>query len=48
VRGTCRVEGGTLRDDAAAEAIGLGYVNVYLMPDGIVGWLRAKKPVEAE
>jgi rhodanese-related sulfurtransferase len=34
--------------DAAAEAIGLGYVNVYLMPEGIVGWLEAKKPFEAE
>jgi rhodanese-related sulfurtransferase len=27
-------------------AVKLGYRNVYVLPAGIMGWRRAKKPVE--
>jgi len=29
---------------AAREAAQLGYTRVYVMPDGIQGWLKAGKP----
>ncbi len=32
---------------AAREAVRLGYTNVYVMPDGITGWVRAGKRVES-
>jgi len=32
---------------AAREAAKLGYTNVWIMPDGIQGWLKAGKPVES-
>jgi rhodanese-related sulfurtransferase len=32
---------------AAREAAKLGYTNVFVMPDGILGWVKAKKRVEA-
>lgn len=32
---------------AAKDAIGLGYSNVWVMPDGIVGWRTAKMPIVA-
>lgn len=32
---------------AARVAVRLGYANVYVMPDGIMGWLRAGKRVES-
>ncbi len=32
--------------DAAREAVKLGYTNVFVMPDGIFGWVKAGKPVE--
>ena len=32
---------------AAREAAKLGYRNVYVMPDGILGWVKAGKPVES-
>jgi rhodanese-related sulfurtransferase len=31
---------------AAREAVKLGYSKVYVMPDGILGWVKAGKPVE--
>ncbi len=31
---------------AAAEAVKLGYKNVYILPQGIMGWEKAKKPLE--
>jgi rhodanese-related sulfurtransferase len=31
---------------AAREAARLGYRNVFVMPDGIMGWVAAGKPVE--
>jgi rhodanese-related sulfurtransferase len=31
---------------AAAEAIQFGYNRVYVMPEGIFGWIRSGKPVE--
>jgi rhodanese-related sulfurtransferase len=31
---------------AAREAVQLGYSRVFVMPDGIFGWLKAGKPVE--
>jgi len=31
---------------AAREAAKLGYTNVFVMPDGILGWVKAGKPVE--
>lgn len=30
---------------AARRAAELGYTNLYIMPDGIVGWIKAGKPV---
>jgi len=30
---------------AAREAAALGYTRIYVMPDGISGWLKAGKPV---
>jgi rhodanese-related sulfurtransferase len=30
---------------AAREAAKLGYRNVFVMPDGIFGWVKAGKPV---
>lgn len=32
---------------AAREAAKLGYRNVYVMPDGILGWVKAGKRVES-
>jgi rhodanese-related sulfurtransferase len=32
---------------AAREAAKLGYTSVFVMPDGISGWLEAGKPVES-
>jgi rhodanese-related sulfurtransferase len=32
---------------AAREAARLGYSNVFVMPDGILGWVRAGKRVES-
>ncbi len=32
--------------DVARRAAKLGYTRVYVMPDGIRGWLAAGKPVE--
>jgi len=32
--------------DAARRAARFGYKKVYVMPDGIDGWIEAKKPVE--
>ena len=32
---------------AAREAAKLGYQNVFVMPDGITGWVKAGKRVEA-
>ena len=32
---------------AAREAAKLGHTNVWDMPDGIQGWLKAGKPVES-
>jgi len=31
---------------AAREAAQLGYTRVYVMPEGIQGWLKAGKPTE--
>jgi rhodanese-related sulfurtransferase len=31
---------------AAREAVKLGYTNVFVMPDGIQGWVKAGKKVE--
>ncbi len=31
---------------AAREAAQLGYSSVFVMPDGIQGWVKAGKPVE--
>ncbi len=31
---------------AAREAAKLGYTNVWVMPEGIFGWVKAGKPVE--
>jgi rhodanese-related sulfurtransferase len=31
---------------AAREAAKLGYTNVFVMPDGIQGWVKAGKKVE--
>ena len=31
---------------AARAAAKLGYTNVFVMPDGITGWVQAGKPVE--
>jgi rhodanese-related sulfurtransferase len=31
---------------AARAAVQLGYKNVFIMPAGIAGWEKAKKPVE--
>ena len=31
---------------AAREATKLGYANVFVMPDGIQGWVKAGKPVQ--
>jgi rhodanese-related sulfurtransferase len=31
---------------AAREAVKLGYQNVYVMSDGIMGWVKAGKRVE--
>lgn len=33
-------------DSAAAEAVKLGYTRVYVMPEGIFGWMKAGLPVE--
>jgi rhodanese-related sulfurtransferase len=33
--------------DAAREAAKLGYEKLYVMPDGIFGWVKAGKPVVA-
>jgi rhodanese-related sulfurtransferase len=33
--------------DAAREAAKLGYEKLYVMPDGIHGWVKAGKPVVA-
>jgi rhodanese-related sulfurtransferase len=33
--------------DAARRAVKLGYAKVYVMPDGIDGWVKAGKKVEA-
>jgi rhodanese-related sulfurtransferase len=33
--------------DAAREAAKLGYRKVFVMPDGIHGWMAAGKPVRA-
>jgi rhodanese-related sulfurtransferase len=30
----------------AGRAFELGYENVFVMPDGIAGWEKAKQPVE--
>jgi len=32
---------------ADREAAKLGYTNVWVMPDGIQGWLKAARPVES-
>lgn len=32
---------------AARRAASLGYRNLYIMPAGIVGWTKARKPVVA-
>lgn len=32
---------------AAREAARLGYTSVFVMPDGILGWVKAGKPVVA-
>jgi len=32
--------------DAAREAVKLGYKNVFVMSDGISGWVKQGKPVE--
>ena len=32
--------------EAASQAVGLGYTNVFIMPDGLSGWVAAKKPLE--
>ncbi len=32
---------------AAHKAIGAGYTDVFIMPEGIKGWLRAGQPVDA-
>jgi rhodanese-related sulfurtransferase len=31
---------------AARRAVALGYTKVFVMPDGIDGWIAAAKPVE--
>ena len=31
---------------AAGRAVEMGYANVFVMPAGIDGWLKAGKPVE--
>ena len=31
---------------AAKAAMELGYTNVHIMPEGIMGWEKAEKPVE--
>jgi len=36
----------TAREAAATEAVRLGYTRVYVMPEGIFGWINAGKPVE--
>jgi len=32
--------------DGARAALKLGHTNVFVMPEGIAGWEKAKKPVE--
>jgi rhodanese-related sulfurtransferase len=34
-------------ESAAAEAVRLGYTRVYVMPEGIFGWVNAGKPTES-
>jgi rhodanese-related sulfurtransferase len=36
----------TASEAAATEAVRLGYGRVYVMPEGIFGWINAGKPVE--
>jgi rhodanese-related sulfurtransferase len=36
----------TASEAAATEAVRLGYTRVYVMPEGIFGWINAGKPVE--
>jgi rhodanese-related sulfurtransferase len=31
---------------AAGRAVEMGYKNVFVMPDGIDGWVKAGRPVE--
>ncbi len=33
-------------ESAAADAVKLGYTRVYVMPEGIFGWVKAGLPVE--
>lgn len=32
--------------EGAGSALKLGYHNVFVMPDGILGWTKAGKPIE--
>lgn len=42
----CAIEACSASRESAATAIGLGYRDVSVMPQGILGWKKAGKPVE--
>ena len=43
----CALEQCSASHESAVAALSLGYPNVYVMPQGILGWKKAGKPVES-